>query len=104
MADSWRMHAVRLGDGLLHYVHRDRRSTAMYGVEPVLELDARIVEDADPAATHWGWLPAGKVEPIMIYPVRALFSMCFPYGPKAEVEAGKGRIVRLAVTEATDAD
>lgn len=104
MADAWDMYAVRLKDGLLHYVHCDRRSTAMYGVQPVLDLDARIVEDADPSATHWGWLPTGKSEPIMIYPVWGLFSMCFPYGPKAEQDAGKGRIVRLAVTEATDAD
>lgn len=41
-------------------------------------------------------------EPQMVYPRESLFSMCFPYGVQAEVDAGKGRVVRLAVTEVTD--
>lgn len=99
MADTWNMHAVRLGDGLLHYVEVDRRSTAMCGVAPILEVEARLVADDDPAATHWAWINTGESDPRMIYPAWVLFSICFPYGPKAEVESGKGRIVRLAVTE-----
>jgi hypothetical protein len=28
-----------------------------------------------------------------------LFDVCFPYGPQVEQERGRGRIVRLAVTQ-----
>lgn len=103
MADSWQMHAVRLRDGLLHYVG-SRRFVEFHGLpEPIVEVEVAEVPDGDVSATHWAWLPSGKTEPVMIYPREVLFTMCFPYGPKAEAEAGKGRIVRLAVTEAHDA-
>ena len=101
MADSWRMFAVRLGDGLLHYVEHDRRSVAMCGLpEPILDVQARLVEDDDPEATHWAWIATGETQPTMVFPAWVLFSICFPYGPKTEQDHGKGRIVRLAVTEA----
>jgi hypothetical protein len=102
MSDSWRMHAVRLGDGLLHYVG-DRRTIEFCGLtEPIVEVDARLVEDGDPAATHWAWIDAKAEDPCMIYPRAGMFEMCFPYGSKIEVEHGKGRTVRLAVTEVPD--
>jgi hypothetical protein len=67
-------------------------------VEPVL---VTLVPDDSPDGTHWGWIDAdgrddGK--PVMIWAFRGAFDMQFPYGPKAEVEAGKGRIVRLRIT------
>lgn len=99
MPDTWRMYAVRLDDGLLHYVEHDRRGTAMYGVTPILPVEARLVKQIDPAATHWAWIGAGETKPSLVYPAWPLFSICFPYGVKAEVEAGKGRVVRLAITE-----
>jgi hypothetical protein len=99
MADSWRMSAHRYRDGLLHNVG-SRRFVEHHGLkEPIVEVDAVEVPDGDPSATHWAWLPTGKTEPIMIYPREGLFTMCFPYGSKTEVEHGKGRVVRLAVTE-----
>lgn len=103
MPESWSMHAVRLADGLLHYVG-DRRTIEFCDLgELILPVSVRLVADDDPAATHWAWIDAGGSDPCMIYPAWPLFSICFPYGPKAEVEAGKGRIARLAVTEVPDA-
>lgn len=103
MSEPRRMCAIRLRDGLFYYVG-SRRFVEHYGLpEPIVEVDVTEVPDGDASATHWAWLPTGKTDPIMIYPRESLFTMCFPYGPKSEVEAGKGRIVRLAVTEADDA-
>lgn len=102
MPDSWRMFAVRLSDGLLHYVEHDRRSTAVVGLSPILDVEARLVRDDDPEATHWAWIESGNDKPDMVFPVSVLFNICFPYGARTEQEHGKGRIVRLAVREAAD--
>jgi hypothetical protein len=102
MAESWRMFAVRLGDGLLHYVEHDRRTVAMCDLpEPIVEVDARLVADGDSEATHWAWIETGEDKPVMVFPAWVLFNICFPYGARTEQEHGKGRIVRLAVTEAS---
>lgn len=103
MTDSWRMFAVRLGDGLLHYVEHDRRSTAMVGLSPILDVEAHLVSDGDPEATHWAWVETGEDKPVMVFPAWVLFNICFPYGARTEQGHGKGRIVRLTVKEAHDA-
>jgi len=95
----WRMWAHRYDDGDLHNLG-ERWWVEIHGLrEPIVEVDVVEVADDDPAATHWGWMDPGDTEPVMIYPREFLFSMCFPYGVQAEVDAGKGRVVRLAVTE-----
>ena len=35
----------------------------------------------------------------MIWPSEAQFNVCFPYGPDVEEDRGKGRVLRLAITE-----
>jgi hypothetical protein len=97
------MHAVRLGDGLLHYVG-DRRMIEFCDLgELILAVTVALVGDGDPSATHWAWIDSGESDPCMIYPHAGMFEMCFPYGSKIEVEHGKGRVARLAVTEVPDA-
>jgi hypothetical protein len=49
-------------------------------------------------------MEAEEAKPSMIHPHWSLYSMCFPYGPKAEEEAGKGRTVRLAVRPVENGD
>lgn len=96
----WRMYAHRYDSGDLHNLG-SRRYVEFHGVpRPIVEVDVVEVADDDPAATHWGWVQTGETEPVMIHPREVLFRVCFPYGVKAEVDAGKGRVVRLAVTEA----
>jgi hypothetical protein len=56
----------------------------------------------DPEGENWGWLKTGADYPTMIYPHKSLFSMCFPYGPKAEEAAGKGEILRLRIDRLED--
>lgn len=103
MPESWSMHAVRLEDGLLHYVGALRGIEFRRLEQSALPVVVRLVADGDPAATHWAWWRAGRDVPEMIYPRRVLFNACFPYGPQIEQERGRGQIVRLAVEEAPDA-
>jgi hypothetical protein len=37
----------------------------------------------------------------MIFPHESLFSMCFPYGLSAEVNAGEGKVFRLVAGKET---
>lgn len=95
----WRMFAHRYTNGDLHNLGV-RRYVEMHGVKaPVVEVDVVEVPNDDPRATHWGWMRPADTQPVMIYPREVLFRVCFPYGVEAEVAAGKGRVVRLAVTE-----
>jgi hypothetical protein len=67
------------------------------------EQPVAVVVSENPDGPYWGWLGAGDEHPCMIYGHPSLFRMCFPYGPQAEVNAGKGRIVRLDIALADDA-
>ena len=63
-------------------------------------VQVRLTED--PAGQYWGWLHfdlPGRDAPTMVQPHKGMFKMQFPYGPQAEEEAGKGRTVRLTVSE-----
>jgi hypothetical protein len=64
---------------------------------PIVEVLVTLVADDDPSATHWGWLAREDEEPSMIWPHLGAYHMCFPYGPRAEEEHGRGRTVRLHV-------
>lgn len=99
----WRMFAHQQGDALTNV--GPRFYVELHGLPyPIVEVEVRRVSDekADDqgAATHWGWLASGEAEPSMMWPWWGAFSMCFPYGPKAEVEAGNGEIVRLHISVA----
>ena len=98
----WRMYAHRYDSGDLHNLGSLRYVQAHGVSKPIVEVDVTEVAEDDPAATHWGWLRANDDTPVMIYPREVLFRVCFPYGVQAEVDAGKGRVVRLAVTEVAD--
>lgn len=99
----WRMCAHRYENGELYNLG-SRRYVEFHGVpKPIVEVDVTEVADDNSTATHWGWMRPADTEPVMIYPREVLFRICFPYGVQAEVDAGKGRVVRLAVTEVPDA-
>ena len=76
--------------------------------DPVVPVTVTEVPDDAPDGTHWGWLdfqPPGQAAapvPQMIWAFRGAFDAQFPYGPDAEVRAGKGRVVRLRITPRTE--
>lgn len=94
----WRMCAHHR-DGTLWNVGPRRYVEAHGLLDPIVEVEITVVPDDDPAATHWAWLAAGTHVPTMIWPNLPCYQACFPYGPKAEEDAGRGRTVRLAVVE-----
>jgi len=79
--------------------------TEIHGLPyPVVPVTVTEVAGNAPDATHWGWMDSRKSTsrlagvPVMIWASKAAFAAQFPYGPAAEVEAGKGQIVRLRIT------
>lgn len=100
----WHMWAHRYDNGQLWNLGSRRHVEAHGLTRPILEVDVVEVADDDPTATHWGWMRTGNDKPDMIYPRKSLLDMCFHYGVQAEVDVGKGRVVRLVVTEVADAE
>lgn len=94
---TWQMHAGRdeRNGGFVHFGHP--HYVQAYGHDEVVPVT--LTENPD--GPYYGYIYTDKPErgPVMIQQFEVLFSMQFTYGPEAEVEAGKGRIVRLAVTE-----
>lgn len=104
MTRSWRMFAGRPGHGTAGREFAnfgDDWYVRLYGHEPVA---VELVEDPD--GTYYGWIEADNPEsprdhkftgvPEMIQPHEGMFSMQFAYGPQAEVERGRGEIVRMS--------
>jgi hypothetical protein len=87
------MWALPEGDGFAHPGHR-RYAEAYAQGTPAVTVE--VVEDPD--GTYYGWIGKDADQPSMIYANPMAFRMCFPYGPKAEEEAGHGRAVRLSIT------
>lgn len=54
---------------------------------------------ADLTGPYWGWWDAEQDKFSMIYLSKFLLAMCFPYGIRAEEEAGKGKALRFRIEE-----
>lgn len=93
---SWQMWAVRGQRGLVE--PGDRRYCRHYLIDAADTLVAVHVR-RDPDGPFYGWLGTSDTIPSMMHPHPSLFRMCFPYGPQAEVDRGKGEILRLTITE-----
>lgn len=97
----WNMYAY-LRDGKVSAIAiGPERYVRLHGLTwPIVQVTVR----EDPEGSYLGWVdgfPGGTTEPRMIQR-EALFDMQFPYGAKAEENAGKGRVVRLSVEVAPD--
>lgn len=101
---AWDLWAVKRGDDYWHI--GERRWVELHGLsDPLVPVTVAIdqvigpSEKLAPEKAYYGWQPVGDEDarPRMIFPHRILFEMCFPYGPQAEAERGRGRIVRLLV-------
>lgn len=102
MSDSWDLWAhARKGS----YQHiGDKWWVEIHGLpDPVVPVNVVLVDKDAADGTHWGWIDAtdrhGDGRPVMIWTFRGAFDAQFPYGPEAEEKRGKGRVVRLRITE-----
>ena len=103
-AESRTYYAHRYPRGTFHHASPNRWWVELHGLrEPVVPVRVRLFRDgadADPppgAADYWGWLASEDDKFIFVWPARALLDMCFPYGPEAEEQHGRGRVVHLVV-------
>ena len=90
---TWRMWALQRGDAFTDPGHR-LFAQAHAGSE---QVPVEVLVREDPDGPYYGWVATGEDIPIMIYGHIMGFRMCFPYGPEAEEESGKGRAVRLTI-------
>lgn len=92
-------HRVERDGGVVYeHLDPDRRYAESHKLDyPIVEVTVAEGEDGP----YYGWVDTDEQVPTMIHAHRILFSMCFPYGVQAEVDAGKGRVVRLTVEEAS---
>ena len=113
MTRSWEMHAGQYDKGESEgdfWAIGDYHFTHFHGIKD--EDIHKVIVTEDPEGKYWGWIACRKSlldpdapgvwedSPTMIYNRKSIFSMCFPYGYKIEVEHGKGAVVRLRVEEA----
>ncbi len=49
----------------------------------------------DEAGAYWGWWDAKDQMFQFVFPKKMLVDMCFPYGPEAEEQRGRGKVVPL---------
>lgn len=89
------MHAGHAGTEYRHL--GDPRYVRHYGHEPV-PVDVTETPDGD----YYGWIRTGGDAPEMVWRGWARFVIQFTYGPRAEQDTGKGRIVRLAIEPAKE--
>ena len=100
---TWRTWAGRVsyGSGFADFGHP--RFVKMNGHSEVVPVE--LVEDEN--GMYYGWLYSqnspyernNRFGPCMVQPHRGMYDMQFPYGAKAEEEAGVGETVKLAVRE-----
>jgi hypothetical protein len=106
-------HATTGPDGKIAYLNifSHPRTTGMCDPDkPIVELrfcqatHEEIIEERNgnsPVRIYWAWLENGAKSFEMIFPHESLFTMCFPYGLSAEVNAGEGKVFRLVVEKET---
>ena len=86
--NQWDMHAEFSNGRFLHF--GNEWYVKACGGDPI---PVRMTERKD--GEYYGWIDRDEDSPVMIWPSRRLFEMCFTYGSKIEVEKGQGRVIRL---------
>lgn len=80
-------------DGVLKHFYCNTLSVRMHETGWPEILHVNVVEDD--AGTHFGWWDEGRQRIDFVYQHEILRDMCFPYGPEAEEERGRGRRIRV---------
>lgn len=97
-ASSWELFCGEADNGTFRHFYGSKIQVEMCGEERIAVVRIAV----DEAGPYWGWHYShhpfngsfkGKVS--MIYSNAIGVEICFPYGAAAEMERGRGRIVRL---------
>jgi len=67
--------------------------------EPIYKIDVReAIESEKKNTSYYGFLDnAGNID--NIYPTFGLLDICYAYGVKAEEKTGRGKIIKVIITE-----
>lgn len=80
----------------IYGVKPDELRTVTLEVIPEVNLENRKeTNDVD----YWGFWNNETERLSLIYPSYIQFAVCFPYGPKAEEEVGRGKCLNLKVVD-----
>jgi len=77
-----------------HHIQSRKETTKLYNEQSKIY---ELILEENPKGEYWGWYDYSEKKVLMIYFGEILFSVCFPYGYKAEVEAGRGEVKRFTV-------
>lgn len=95
----------RRQDGKFYYtnIFSTIKSVKMCIAEPapIFKIDVIETKEID-ENSYYGWLEFEDSNISYIYPHLTLFSVCFPYGYKAEEERGIGKLIRVKIIELED--
>jgi hypothetical protein len=92
---SWELFGAANEKNGVYSVVGDAFFVRLHGMTPV---PIRLVED--PEGIYFGWLDAQEDEPDPLFVQHErIFEISFPYGSKAEEDAGHGKKVRLRIEE-----
>ena len=82
---------------------------SIYGAKPedIIHVECSIhknqkIDSGVPKLDYWGWFDLEEFKWStggLMQPSHAQFSMCFPYGYKAEEERGRGKAYRLMIKQ-----
>ncbi len=94
---------LREVDGLYYYFHASPHEwwVKLHRLpEPIVKVSVRERQPTDPPSNYWGWLDAKDLgRYLFVFPSEIQLNMCFPYGPKAEEDRGRGWKINLMVEE-----
>lgn len=97
---TWKMFGHDVRNRYFH-VGKTERFVKCFGDDPIVPVTVSILtEGRHEDDAYYGWQDAGEYDkpPEMIWPHWKSFNICFTYGAKAEMDRGKGRIVKLQIS------
>lgn len=96
---KWNLYAHQERDQFLHV--GTKNFVKAHGLDlPIVPVTVTITgEGKGPPVAYYGWQDIDEYDkpPSLIWPHWSQFHICFAYGPEAEVERGRGRIVQLQI-------
>ncbi len=90
---------LRIQDNKEYYtnIFNHEKSVKMCSSDKIYKIEVREATSNE-ETPYFGWLDLEGNIPF-IFPNIILLEVCFTYGSKAEVEANKGRVIRVFIKE-----
>lgn len=93
---------IREQDGLTYFtnIFKSEMQVRMCTSDTIYKIDVREAKENEDTP-YYGWLePNGDIS--LIFPSMILLEVCFPYGTKAKEQRGRGKVIKVTITEVQD--